>query len=85
MLSRRGLIGGLVALAAPAIIRSPGLLMPIKPLPELDYYKVEWPYTHRVYSFGIYADEVLANIDTVLKGGWDTYKIIPTTKIISST
>ena len=33
MISRRGLLGSLaVALAAPAIIRSPGLLMPVKPL-----------------------------------------------------
>jgi hypothetical protein len=33
MISRRGLITGLIALvAAPAIIRTPGLLMPIRPL-----------------------------------------------------
>ena len=32
-LSRRGLLGGmLAALAAPAIIRTPGLLMPVRPL-----------------------------------------------------
>ena len=31
MLSRRGFLSGL--LAAPVIIRTPGLLMPIKPLP----------------------------------------------------
>ena len=31
MLRRRGLLGGLLALAAPAIIRTPGLLMPVKP------------------------------------------------------
>jgi hypothetical protein len=29
MLSRRGMVGGLLVLAAPAIIRTPGLLMPI--------------------------------------------------------
>ncbi len=29
-LSRRSLFGGLIALAAPAIIRTPGLLMPIR-------------------------------------------------------
>lgn len=35
MLSRRGLLGGLLAaVAAPAIIRTPGLLMPIRPLLE---------------------------------------------------
>lgn len=33
MISRRGILGGLLAgLAAPVIIRTPGLLMPIKPL-----------------------------------------------------
>jgi hypothetical protein len=35
-LSRRGLFGGLAALAAPAIIRTPGLLMPIKRLATND-------------------------------------------------
>jgi hypothetical protein len=30
MLKRRAMFGGLIALAAPAIIRTPGLLMPIK-------------------------------------------------------
>lgn len=29
-MNRRGFLGGLLALAAPAIIRTPGLLMPIK-------------------------------------------------------
>lgn len=33
MISRRGMLGGLLAgLAAPAIIRTPGLLMPIRPV-----------------------------------------------------
>lgn len=30
-MQRRSLIGGLLALAAPAVIRTPGLLMPVKP------------------------------------------------------
>ena len=34
MISRRGILGGLLAgLAAPAIIRTPGLLMAVKPMP----------------------------------------------------
>jgi microcystin-dependent protein len=33
-ISRRAIFGGLVALAAPAIIRTPGLLMPIQAQPE---------------------------------------------------
>lgn len=41
--SRRALFGGLVAIiAAPAIIRTPGLLMPIKPLyPSSDFLWLE--------------------------------------------
>lgn len=39
LLSRRGLLGSL--LAAPAIIRTPGLLMPVKPL--LNSIYVEGP------------------------------------------
>ena len=30
-MNRRALIGGLLALAAPAVIRTPGLLMPVRP------------------------------------------------------
>ena len=38
MLSRRGFFGGLIAtLAAPAIIRTPGLLMAVKPLPPFGF------------------------------------------------
>jgi hypothetical protein len=33
VIGRRALFGGLIALAAPAIIRTPGLLMPVKPPP----------------------------------------------------
>lgn len=54
MISRRGFLGGLAAaLAAPAIIRTPGLLMPVRPLrvasehlgdalPYLGVEHVEW-------------------------------------------
>jgi hypothetical protein len=39
MIARRGFLGGLLAaLAAPAIIRTPGLLMPVKALPESVQY-----------------------------------------------
>lgn len=31
-MNRRGFLGGLLTLAAPAIIRTPGLLMPVRPL-----------------------------------------------------
>lgn len=31
MISRRSIVGGLLALAAPSIVRTPGLLMPILP------------------------------------------------------
>lgn len=35
-LSRRGFIGGLIAVAAPAVITTPGLLMPVRPLTIAD-------------------------------------------------
>ena len=36
MITRRGLVTGLLALvAAPAIIRTPGLLMPVRPVPRM--------------------------------------------------
>ena len=33
-MNRRALIGGLLALAAPAVIRTPGLLMPVRAIPD---------------------------------------------------
>lgn len=43
MLRRRGLLAGLGALlAAPAIIRTPGLLMPVRPLREPLWVGVDW-------------------------------------------
>lgn len=37
-MNRRGFLGGLLALAAPAIIRTPGLLMPVRMLSDDDDY-----------------------------------------------
>ena len=39
MTTRRGFLGGLIGslIAAPAVIRTPGLLMPIKPYPEIGW------------------------------------------------
>jgi len=43
MIPRRGLLAGLGALlAAPAIIRTPGLLMPVKPVRELVLAGLDW-------------------------------------------
>lgn len=39
MLSRRGFIGGLLTVAAPAIIR-PGILMPVKPIVPADVSQI---------------------------------------------
>jgi hypothetical protein len=40
VLDRRGFLRGLIgALAAPAIIRTPGLLMPVKPLLEVPVFE----------------------------------------------
>lgn len=44
MISRRALFGGLIGLAAPAIIRTPGLLMSIKPQ-RLEYRTFEIGYS----------------------------------------
>lgn len=55
LLARRGFIAGLFA---PAIIRTPGLLMPIKPLKVDDYYKIVYPWRTRRYDYGAYVDEM---------------------------
>lgn len=48
MLRRRGFLGGmLAALAAPAIIRTPGLLMPVKPV-----------WTYKEYALGYSIERV---------------------------
>lgn len=41
LLSRRSAIFGLVALAAPAIIRTPGLLMPVKALGATEHWAAD--------------------------------------------
>lgn len=68
-LSRRALFGGLAALAAPAIIRTPGILMPIKTMaaPSMVLEIESLLRTHydpaklqlRAYVFKDYADQVL--------------------------
>lgn len=47
-LSRRALFGGLVGLAAPAIIRTPGLLMAIKSAKDFSRNQIV-PLLHRDY------------------------------------
>jgi hypothetical protein len=45
MLGRRGLIAGFAAvLAAPAVVRTPGLLMPVRSVPSLSL--TEWASRH---------------------------------------
>jgi len=41
-MQRRSLIGGLLALAAPAIIRTPGLLMRVKAMPLMTLPSIKW-------------------------------------------
>jgi hypothetical protein len=53
-MNRRGFIGGLItALAAPAIIRTPGLLMPVRPLLQDDFSidDVRWETSERLPVF----------------------------------
>jgi hypothetical protein len=62
MMRRRGLIAGLGALlAAPAIIRTPGLLMPVKPVV---LGRMLWPEPGTGYSAGdiITIDEPWSNV-----------------------
>lgn len=40
-MNRRGFLGGLATLAMPTIVRTPGLLMPIKVTPVYDYVTYE--------------------------------------------
>lgn len=52
-MNRRGFLGGIIAAAvAPAIIRTPGLIMPIKPLKAA--------YTGEPYTLTIYNEEAVA-------------------------
>lgn len=57
MIPRRGLLAGLGALlAAPAIIRTPGLLMPVKPPPivltGVDWGRGDWTAVAHMSSLG---------------------------------
>lgn len=50
MIQRRGFLAGLGALlAAPAIIRTPGLLMPVRPVLEPVWFGVDWASTATHY------------------------------------
>lgn len=54
MLQRRGLLAGLGALlAAPAIIRTPGLLMPVRPVLEPVIWGVDWGAAGGDFTAGV--------------------------------
>lgn len=78
MISRRGFITGLAsALAAPAIIRTPGLLMPIRamvPAAALSVTVVE-KYIHEAHALGysITVDSIIANLYSVHTDGTQSY------------
>ena len=61
MIQRRGFLAGAAALlAAPAIIRTPGLLMPVKAAPTLDPALVrmmKFALEDRMLSHMLYADQ----------------------------
>ena len=61
LLSRRGLIGSL--LAAPVIIRTPGLLMPIKPQRSIDLsyraYRLPSGFICLEYEFAFPSEEII--------------------------
>jgi hypothetical protein len=71
-LSRRGFLVGLAALAAPAIIRTPGLLMPIKALaaPARRFvYQSEWitpgPWRGHLMHVSLWNTSRIPNFDLI--------------------
>lgn len=51
ILARRGLLGGALALlAAPAIIRTPGLLMPVRPVLTAHRFLTREEWSERVWA-----------------------------------
>jgi hypothetical protein len=82
-MNRRGFLGGLVALAAPAIIRTPGLLMPVRVIvsaprdyllvpPELYEAAVRlWEGSKVRAGFGIYSDGAVAARNWAIVGPGD--------------
>ena len=73
-------------LAAPAIIRTPGLLMAVKPPREQGLVIVQvnvgqdGTFMWRQKS----AEEILADVEAMLKGSWVNYRIQPEYRILSS-
>jgi hypothetical protein len=78
MINRRRFVQGLLAL--PAIVRTPGLLMPVRPIrPQLGpvsgkfYFEVGWgePATATSAWLNKTPDEVLADVNQIFSIGWD--------------
>ena len=80
MLQRRGFLGALAAtLCAPAIIRTPGLLMPVRPLPPASLwlaYTIVWD--------PVVKPDVFLLDNTVPPKGW-YYSARPTTEYAGTT
>lgn len=75
MTSRRAfLIGGLAALAAPAVIRTAGLLMPVRKIVRvqkgdwIEYSPDEVSWT-RIYTSGLWGEPMLQTDDGFIRTG----------------
>ena len=72
MLARRGFLGGLGALlAAPAIIRTPGLLMPVKAVPARPLLTLTLDdYANRIFGPAMHALHQKMMEDMIVFGGY---------------
>jgi hypothetical protein len=75
MINRRGFVRGLLAL--PAIIRTPGLLMPVRPLSHLSgkvYFEWGQPVFAGANWLNKTADEVLDDVNKIFSIDWNQCK-----------
>jgi hypothetical protein len=79
---RRGFIAGLAAaLAAPAVIRTPGILMPVRAVPaQLVRYADLMAITHRAFVPRLFVDIYAA--DPLLKAIWESVEPVSRAKLV---
>jgi hypothetical protein len=80
-MNRRRFVTGLVAtLATPAIIRTPGLLMPIKPV-SYDFnvltQMIEVYHNNDIWV-GKNMEQIILDLENMLKASWNQYIPVPT-------
>ena len=87
MIGRRGVLGGLLAsaLAAPAVIRTPGLLMPVKPVrPAVWWWPSENPTCYWVDGTPVSLETFHRSLQAHLQRRWnpviDAGRLLPQTR-----